>query len=155
MYLMFTSCSCSLFSRSCVGLRMSSGALSRLRICFSHWSRALLILSISLAISAALGSSGALCTAAEEEQRQQFYNEKLHKPKYYIKDSFANREKKPRVLKCLTCPLRTNHLHSGVLQGGHECRSTVLQVPQRSVQTEHTRTHTVSFKSIIGSVVLT
>lgn len=69
---LLTSCSCSLFSRSCVGLRLLSGTLTRPRICFSHCSRPLLILSISLAISTALGSSGALFTAAEEKQSQEF-----------------------------------------------------------------------------------
>lgn len=89
MLLVLTSCSCSLFARSFVGLRLSSGALSRLLICTSHCSRALLILSNSLANSAALGSSGALCTATEEEQRQLFYDNKLDKLKYYIVVSFG------------------------------------------------------------------
>lgn len=69
----FTSCSDSLFSRSCVGLRLSSGILRRPRISFSHCSRPLLTLSRSLASSTALGSSGALLTVAEEEQSRVFF----------------------------------------------------------------------------------
>lgn len=75
-----TSCSDSLLSRSCVGLRLSSGILRRPSISFSHWSRPLLTLLRSLASSAALGSSGALFTVAEEEQSQVFFI--LHRPDF-------------------------------------------------------------------------
>jgi len=65
-----------------VGLRLSSGALSRLRTSLSLRSRAALSSSSPPASLAALGSSGALWTTAEEQKiKKQLDNGILNEPK--------------------------------------------------------------------------
>lgn len=71
---MMTSYSCSLLSRSCTGLRLSSGSLSRLKVWVLHWSKALFMSSTSFESCIAFGSSWRLFPGTEDDQVEQLYS---------------------------------------------------------------------------------